>query len=85
MSGNRQSRSIGEDGDTAGDGTPRAPLYMDRNSFIVRFVTNAVLLRQEGMEKPAYLPHFCFVVMGDGVMAAIEYVRSVPQKCRPTE
>ena len=28
-SGNRQSRSIGEGGDTAGDSTPRVPLHMD--------------------------------------------------------
>ena len=35
-SGNRQSRSIGKDGDHAGDGTPRVPLYM--NYLVLRFV-----------------------------------------------
>ena len=42
--GNRQSRSIGEDGDTAGDGTPRVLLYMNiiscftfRNSYYLNF------------------------------------------------
>ena len=58
---------------------------MDRNSFIVRFVTNAVLLRQEGMEKQAYLTHFCRVAMGDGVMAAIESVGNGPGKPKPAE
>lgn len=33
-SGNRQSRSIGEDGDNAGDSTPRVLLYMDIIPFI---------------------------------------------------
>ena len=35
-SGNRQSRSIGEDGDNASDGTPRVLLYM--NNLALRFV-----------------------------------------------
>jgi len=35
-SGNRQSRSIGEDGDNAGDGTPRVPLHM--NNLALHFV-----------------------------------------------
>ena len=35
-SGNRQSRSIGEGGDNAGDGTPRVLLYM--NYLVLRFV-----------------------------------------------
>ena len=36
--GNRQSRSIGEDGDTGSDVTPRVLLYMDIISLFVRFV-----------------------------------------------
>ena len=35
--GNRQSRSIGEDGDPASDGTLRVLLYMDRNFFTSTF------------------------------------------------
>ena len=35
-SGNRQSRSIGEDGDNASNGTPRVLLYM--NYLVLRFV-----------------------------------------------
>jgi hypothetical protein len=39
---NVQSRSIGEDGDTGSDVTPRVPLYMDIISLFVRFVTSNV-------------------------------------------
>lgn len=58
---------------------------MDRNSFIVRFVTNPTLLRKERMEKQAYLTHFCRVAMGDGVMAAIESVGNGPGRPKPAE
>ena len=55
--------------------------------LLVHFVTMSVrpFRQKRGYKKWVYLTQFCFVVMGDGVMAAIEYVRSVPQKCRPTE
>jgi hypothetical protein len=55
-SGNRQSRSIGEDGDTAGDGTPRVPLYMDIISLFVRFVITAVRTQQRE-DRKIDLPH----------------------------
>ena len=50
-------------------------------SLIVRFdISNILLLpirsrnNSEGMYKWVYLTQYWFVVMGDGVMAAIEYV-----------
>jgi len=39
---NVQSRSIGEDGDNAGDGTPRVLPYMDIISLFVRFVMRSI-------------------------------------------
>ena len=55
--------------------------------LFVRFVTMRVppFSDMKRIQKWVYLTQYCFVVMGDGVMAAIEYVRSVPQECRPTE
>jgi hypothetical protein len=47
-------------------------------SLLVRFDIADILLRKEGIYKQAYLTRFRCVVMGDGVMAAIEYVRNVP-------
>jgi hypothetical protein len=63
-SGNRQSRSIGEDGDTAGDGTPRVPLYMDRNSFTCTFryfkcPTYHTIVREDMQISPPHAISFC--------------------------
>ena len=48
--GNRQSRSIGEGGDTGSDVTPRVPLYMDIIFSFVRFVISNTRTCQEGMQ-----------------------------------
>jgi hypothetical protein len=39
----------------------------------------------EGIYKWVYLTQSLFVVMGDGVMVAVEYVRNVSGNSKPTE
>jgi len=51
-SGNRQSRSIGEGGDNAGDGTPRVPLYMNILDlrFVIPTIRTFIIIMGEGIE-----------------------------------
>jgi len=56
-SGNRQSRSIGEDGDNAGDGTPRVPLYMNYLVFTFRYTEYLNFHFYNGRRYRINLPH----------------------------